>query len=240
MPYWNSCGVVLFRGHCENYFYFQGEEMTKLDHCFHKHSPVCWNMPFWCYKWRKQNSASFNFKIVSTCGNPARGCRQDSHTEGSWRVLIKHNSQSHWTRMDFQRTLEVCVLRRGVGISPCWVIHLPQMSQVKKWDIWQTVGNALKKKTFLIKPQNVIGDLTPHAPSPTSRRNENSGSLLARDSAHCEQKLTPFLLIFNEHAALCQRGPVTFSQHSVFLTVSPWSVSPQNKTSEIPMCLVCL
>lgn len=39
--------------------------MTKLDHYFHKHSPVCWNIPFWCYKWREQNSASFNFKIVS-------------------------------------------------------------------------------------------------------------------------------------------------------------------------------
>lgn len=50
----------------------------------------------------------------------------------------------------------------------------------------------------------------------------------------------PFLFTLNEHPHLCQPGPVLFAQHSVFLTVSPWSGSPQNEAVELPICQTCL
>ena len=85
--------------------------------------------------------------------------------------------------------------------------------------------------------QNVRGDLT----SLSSQAEE------MRILGHCWPKTVlivskndPLSVHIRWTPALCQLGPVLFTQHSVFLTVSPWSGSPQNEAVELPICQACL
>lgn len=157
---------------------------------------------------------------------------------GAWRFLVKHTRQSHWARMDFERTLwmtlpSTCV-HLGEGWEPVhteWFIF-PKCHKWRNGTFGRQLGMSFKKTTF---PKSRISEVIwPHMLLSSQEEEMRILGHCWPETALIVSKNDPLSVHIRWTPALCQPGPVKSAQHSVFLTVSPGLVPLRMKLLNSP------
>lgn len=162
----------------------------------------------------------------------------------AWRFLVKHTRQSHWTRMDFQRTLWMTLPSKCVHLGEGWEpIHtgwfiFPKCHKWRNGTFGRQLGMSFKKQP---SPKAECQGWSDPTCSLFSQAEE------MRILGHCwpetvliVSKTDPLSVHIKWTPSFVSAGPALFTQHSAFLTVSLLSGSPQNEAVELPICQACL
>lgn len=158
----------------------------------------------------------------------------------AWRFLVIHTRQSHWTRMDFQRTLWMTLPSKCVHLGEGWEpVHtewfiFPKCHKWRNGTFGRQLGMSFKKQP---SPKAECQGWSDPTCSLSSQAEE------MRILGHCwpetvfiVSKIDPLSVHIKWTPSFVSAGPALFTQHSAFLTVSPLSGSPQNEAVELPIC----